>query len=83
MKVLIEMSVEIYDSLLDKCDQSRAEYYTLIKANIVFRLKEDHQLKLMRIFCDLNEATKLIAMASRICPAAVPQIEKAIAAACD
>jgi hypothetical protein len=81
MKVLIETSVEVYDSLLDKCDQSCAEYYTLTKANIVFRRKEDRQLKLMRIFCDLNEATKLIAMASRICPAAVPYIEKAIAAA--
>jgi hypothetical protein len=83
MKVLIETSVEVYDSLLDKCDQSCAEYYTLTKANIVFRWKEDRQLKLMRIFCDLNEATKLIAMASRICPAAVPYIEKAIAAARD
>ncbi len=51
MNVLIEMSVEVYDNLLDKCDQSCAEYYTLTKANIVFRLKEDHQLKLMRIFC--------------------------------
>jgi hypothetical protein len=81
MKVLIETSVEVYDSLLDKCDQSCAEYHTLTKANIVFRWKEDRQLKLMRIFCDLNEATKLIAMASRICPAAVPYIEKAIAAA--
>ena len=29
MNVLIEMSVEVYDSLLDKCDQSCAEYYTL------------------------------------------------------
>jgi len=83
MNVLIEMSVEVYDSLLDKCDQSCAEYYTLTKTNIVFRWKEDHQLKLMRIFCELNEATKLIAMASRICPAAVPYIEKAIAAARD
>ena len=83
MKVLIETSVEVYDSLLDKCDQSCAEYYTLTKADIVFRWKEDRQLKLMRIFCDLNEATKLIAMASRICPAAVPYIEKAIAAARD
>jgi hypothetical protein len=83
MNVLIEMSVEVYDSLLDKCDQSCAEYYTLTKANIVFRWKENHQLKLMRIFCELNEATRLLAMASRICPAAVPQIEKAIAAACD
>ena len=83
MKVLIETSVEVYDSLLDKCDQSCAEYYTLTKADIVFRWKEDRQLKLMRIFCDLNEATKLIAMASRICPAADPYIEKAIAAARD
>jgi hypothetical protein len=83
MKVLIETSVEVYDSLLDKCAQSCAEYYTLTKANIVFRWKEDRQLKLMRIFCDLNEATKLIAMASRICPAPVPYIEKAIAAARD
>jgi len=30
MNVLIEMSVEVYDSLLDKCDQSCAECYTLI-----------------------------------------------------
>ena len=44
MKVLIETSVEVYDSLLDKCDQSCAEYYTLTKANIVFRWKEDRQL---------------------------------------
>jgi hypothetical protein len=34
MKVLIEMSVEVYDSLLDKCDQSCAEYYTLTKGSI-------------------------------------------------
>jgi hypothetical protein len=83
MKVLIEMSVEVYDSLLDKCDQSCAEYYTLTKANIGFRLKEDHQLKLMRIFCEVNEATRLLAMASRICLDAVPYIEKAIATARD
>jgi len=83
MKVPIEMSVEVYDSLLDKCDQSCAEYYTLTKANIVFTLKEDHPLKLMRISCGVNEATRFLAMARRICPAAVPYIEKAIAAARD
>ena len=59
MNVLIEMSVEVYDNLLDNCDQSCAEYYTLTKANIVFRWKEDHQLKLMRIFCGVNEATRV------------------------
>lgn len=83
MNVLIEMSVEVYDNLLDNCDQSCAEYYTLTKANIVFRWKEDHQLKLIRIFCGVNQATRVLAMASRICPAAVPFIEKAIAAARD
>ena len=83
MNVLIEMSAEVYDGLLDKCDQSCAEYYTLTKANIVFRWKEDRQLKLRRILCDLNEATRLLATASRICPAAMPYIENAIAAARD
>ncbi|HEY2972616.1 MAG TPA: hypothetical protein VGJ48_08895 [Pyrinomonadaceae bacterium] len=79
MKVLIEMPVEVCDSLLDKCDQSSAEYYTLTKANLFHCPKDDHQLRLMRIFCDRKEATRLLTLVSQISSDALADIEKAMA----
>ena len=69
--------------MLDRCDQSRAEYYTLTKANMARRVREDHFERLMQITREVKEATGLLDLASRISAEAVLETGNAIARARD
>ena len=75
------MSLVVYDGFVDKCDQSSREYAILKNGLIIRRSKENHFERIMEIRCDMEEADKLLLLASKVYPEAVEDIAKAIAAA--
>ncbi|HEU0048696.1 MAG TPA: hypothetical protein VFQ43_13960 [Nitrososphaera sp.] len=81
MQVTILMSLVVYDGFVDKCDQSSREYAILKNGLIIRRPKENHFERLMEIHCDMEEANKLLLLASKVYPEAIEDIAKAIAAA--
>jgi hypothetical protein len=81
VNLFIEMSLSIYDGFLKKCDVDCPEYETL-KNGLIFRFpKEGKFERIVQIRCDMEHAKSLLDLATEIHPAAVPAIEKAIAAA--
>jgi hypothetical protein len=83
MSVLIEMSLEHFNGFMDKCDHSCLEYRILITAVVIRRPKADDFERIVQIRCDLERAKSLLDLATQIYPAALPDIEKAIAASRD
>jgi len=79
MKVLIELSIDHYDRLLEKSDLSSREYEILANGLIVRRPKSDHYERIVEISCGMEDAQKLLDAATRNYPAAVAAIKTAIA----
>ena len=65
------MLLVVYDGFVDKCDQSSREYAILKNGLIIRRPKENHFERLMEIHCDMEEANKLLLLASKVYPEAV------------
>jgi hypothetical protein len=81
MKVLIEMSRERYDLFVAELD-IKSPAYTVLKNNIVAGGPETgRNRRAIEILCDQEEADLLLDAATRLYPAAAPDIEKAIARA--
>ena len=78
-RVIIEMSLPTYDGLMNKCDQSSREYAVLKNGLIVRRPRGDHFERIIKISCDLDDANRLLASATKIYPDAVADISKGIA----
>jgi hypothetical protein len=71
MKLLVELSIDHYESLLKRATEDSPLY---------FRLKNavKTEANTIAVLCDLDEAKMLLQVAKHFCPDAVPQIEKAI-----
>jgi hypothetical protein len=71
MKLLIELSIDHYESLLKRATEDSPLY---------FRLKNavKTEANTIAVLCDLDEAKMLLQVAKHFCPDAVPHIEKAI-----
>ena len=78
-QVAIEMTLPVYDGLIDKCDQSSREYAVLKNGVIVCRPKDDRFERIVEIDCDSGDANRLLALATKIYPDAVADISKGIA----
>ena len=74
--VNIEMPLRVYDGLVDKCDQASREYVILKNALLVRRVIQ--QDRVAEICCSLEDADKLVVLASAIYPDAVEYIKRAI-----
>jgi hypothetical protein len=79
MNVLIEMSLDHYDGLTEKCAVDSVEFAILQDAVIVGHPKDGHYVRTVEILCKLEEAKIVFVFATRAYPDAVPAIEKAIA----
>jgi hypothetical protein len=80
MRVVIEMSLPLYDRFVDRCNPASKEY-ALLKNGIIVRHEKDNQdERILEIHCDVEEAKGLLNLGRNIFPDAVPEIEKAIAA---
>jgi len=71
MKLLIELSIDHYESLLKRATEDSPLY---------FRLKNavKTEANTIAVLCDLDEAKMLLQVAKHFCPDAVPEIEKEI-----
>jgi len=79
MKALIEMSREHYDLFAAELDITSREY-SILKNNIASGGPETgRDRRTIEILCDEEEARLLLAAAKRLCPAAAPAIESAVA----
>jgi hypothetical protein len=71
MKLLIEISVEQYESLL-KYASDTSPLYSRLKNSV------KSEANTIAVLCDQDRAEMLQKVAKHSCPEAVPQIEKAI-----
>jgi hypothetical protein len=78
VKILIEITPEHYDGLLETCDVSSPEY-AILKNGVVARPQEDElDRRKIVIWCDVGQAARLLAAAERFDPVAAAQIAKDI-----
>ena len=79
MKVLIEMALEHYDRFLEKCDENSCPEFAILKNGTFNRRPNgDRFLRTMQIHCEVAQAKRLLNLAAKLCPDAVPEIQKAI-----
>ena len=81
LHVIIEMPLPVYDGFIDRCDESSPEYAILKNGLIVHRPQGDHFERILKINCDIDDADKLLLLASKVYPEAVEYIARAIMAA--
>ena len=80
MKALIRMSRAHYDVFAAELDITSREY-SILKNNIVAGGPETGDGSALEIICDKEESELLLDAATRLYPAAVPEIKEAIARA--
>jgi hypothetical protein len=80
VKVTIELPVEGYDRLRDKCDMSSPEFSVLMNGCIDRRPNGNGNEfeRFIQILCDTKQAEALLGLAIRLCPDAVPAIKRAL-----
>jgi len=81
VQATILMSLLVYDGFVDKCDTASREFAILNNGVIVRRYKEDHFERLLEIRCDMEDADRLLFLATTVYPEAVADIARAIVAA--
>jgi hypothetical protein len=82
MKVLIEISLGHYDRFLEKCDEKSSPEFAILKHGTFNRRPNgDRFLRTVQIYCEMAQAKRLLDLAAKLCPDAVPEIEKAIGVA--
>jgi hypothetical protein len=78
MNLKIELSIQNYDRMLEKCNTSSGEHRILVNGRPVQRSRQEKFDVVMKIICNTNDATRLLAFADRICPEAAREIESSL-----
>ena len=79
MKILIDMSTEHYEGLLNKCiDTWPAEYVTLKNGVVIRRQIEGVERRRIAILCEKYQAHNLLILARSLQPPVVEVIRKAL-----
>ena len=78
MKVTIELPLDRFDQLRDKCDESSPEFSVLMNGCIDRRPKGNDFERFIEIRCDKKQAEALLGLATRLCPDAVLAIKRAL-----
>jgi len=77
MKVTIELPLERYDRLRNKCDMSSPEFSVLMNG-CIDRRPNGNQQRFIQIVCAKAQAQALLGRATRFCPDAIPAIQRAL-----
>jgi hypothetical protein len=83
IKLLLALPLEVYDGLLSKCSMMSREYLILKNGVIERDYQTTGEQLNVHILCEPQRAKFLLDLASLLFPAAVPHIEKSIAAGHD
>jgi hypothetical protein len=77
-RVSIEIPLPTYDSFIEQCEESSREYEVL-KNGLILRRPKNHDFeRFVKIDCTLEDANKLLLLATKICPDVVLAIAKGI-----
>ena len=77
MKILVEMSPEHYDRLLDKLSEESAAY-AILKNGVVIHPSGASDDRIIQIACEMTQAETLLHAARQLFPAAAPQLQESI-----
>jgi hypothetical protein len=77
-RVSIEIPLSIFDSFIEQCDESSSEYEILKNALIFRRRKGNDFERFVKVDCTLEDANKLLLLATNICPDVVVAIARGI-----
>ena len=72
------MSLSGYDGLMSKCQRGSAEFAILMRGIIVEHSRHGEIERIVEIRCELGKAKLLLALATKVYPDAVSEIQKAI-----
>jgi hypothetical protein len=75
-RVSIEIPLSIFDSFIEQCDESSSEYEILKNALIFRRRKGNDFERFVKVDCTLEDANKLLLLATNICPDVVVAIAR-------
>jgi hypothetical protein len=76
MKIVVEMSPENYDSLLNKLSPFSTEYSLLKNGIVTGGLAKENRI--IEITCELSAAKALLRVAQDLCPDAAYEIDKGV-----
>jgi predicted PurR-regulated permease PerM len=76
-----EMPLQAYDGFIEQCEENSREFAVLKNGLIFRRKKEDHFERLIKIECTLEDAEKLLLLATKTRPDIVADIARGITAA--
>jgi hypothetical protein len=77
-RVTIEMTLPVYDGFMDESNPFSREHATLKTGRMFRRQKDDQYERIIRIECDLEDANKLLSLATKIYPDAIADISRGI-----
>jgi hypothetical protein len=83
MKVTMYLSLLSYDNLMERCEPTCREYMILLNGRLMWRLKGKRFAYVMKITCRMDDANRLLDFATQVYPNAAPEIEEAVANACN
>ena len=73
------MPLEQYDRFLEKCHEKYYPEFLLLREATFNRTPNgDRFLRTMQIHCEAAQAKALLKLAGKLCPEAIPEIEKAL-----
>ena len=78
VKIVLEISPEHYDRLLRGVSQGSSLYAVLKNGVVLHHTETRPALRMIEMLCEKFHARMLLALAQKLCPEAVPQIEKGI-----
>jgi len=78
VKIVIQMSPEHYDGLLDRCLDSYSEYSILKNGVVTHDEVGGQDRRAIMILCDKEQAENLLHLATRLYPNAAAEIAKEI-----
>jgi len=79
VRALIRLPLEHYDGFIAQCDPSLPGLLTLYRGEYIRFPSADRYTRTIEIDCPIVEAKRLLNLAKRVYPEAVPYIEQAIA----
>lgn len=78
VKIVLEISPEYYDRLLRGISQESSLYAVLKNGVVLHHTETGPAIRTIEMLCEKFHARMLLALAQKLCPEAVPEIETGI-----
>jgi hypothetical protein len=78
VKILVDLSPEHYDRILNEFSEESRVYAVLKNGLVLHHFKGSKEIRTVEILCDKFHARMILAAAEMYCPEAVTEIEESI-----